>query len=33
MTKMKRIKSGRFTQIANTIFEDARLSYKEIGLY
>lgn len=33
MTKMKRIKSGRFTQIANTIFEDARLLYKEIGLY
>ena len=33
MSKLKKIKSVRFTQISNVIFEDYRLSYKEIGIY
>ena len=33
MAKLKKIWSGKFTMISNEIFEDWRLSYKEIGLY
>ena len=33
MAKLKKVWSGKFTIISNEIFEDWRLSYKEIGLY
>jgi hypothetical protein len=33
MAKLKKVWSGKFTMISNEIFEDWRLSYKEIGLY
>ena len=33
MAKLKKIRSGNFTLISNAIFEDWRLSYKEVGLY
>lgn len=33
MSKLRKIKSVRFTQISNIIFDDYRLSYKEIGIY
>ena len=33
MSKLKKVRSGKFTQISNIVFEDGRLSYKEIGLY
>ena len=33
MTKVKKIRSVKFTKIANEIFDDYRLSYKEIGIY
>ena len=34
MTKIRHIRSKRgFTQISNVVFDDWRLSYKEIGLY
>ena len=33
MSKLKKVRSGNFTQISNIIFDDSRLSYKEIGLY
>jgi predicted transcriptional regulator len=33
MPKLKKVRSGKFTLIQNLIFEDHRLSYKEIGIY
>lgn len=33
MAKLKKVWSGKFTMISNEIFDDWRLSYKEIGLY
>ena len=33
MSKIKKIRAGNFTQISNIVFDDYRLSYKEIGLY
>ncbi len=33
MAKLKKIRSGKFTQISNVVFDDPRLSYKEIGLF
>ena len=33
MPKLKKVRSGKFTLIQNLIFEDYRLSYKEIGIY
>ena len=33
MSKLKKVRSGKFTQISNIVFEDSRLSYKEIGRY
>ena len=33
MAKVKKVRSGQFTMIGNLIFDDYRLSYKEIGIY
>lgn len=33
MSKLKKQLAGKFTQVSNIVFDDWRLSYKEVGLY
>ena len=33
MAKLKKVWANKFTQVSNEVFDDPRLSYKDIGVY